>query len=101
MTTERRKHPRRGPAATEPLSRIRLRLGPELKVLNVADAGVLVDSAARLVPGGRVDVHVVGRTGRVLVRCTVVRSRVFRVRHDSIAYEAGLHFDQSLDTSAG
>ena len=51
------------PGETESLSRVRLRIGPELHVVDVSDHGVLVEAAARLLPGARVDLHVVGRHG--------------------------------------
>ena len=98
---ERRLAVRRDPIAGESLSRIRLRLGSELTVLNVGDTGVLVEGIARLAPGGRVDIHVVTRTGRVLVRATVARSAVSEVRADAIRYRAALIFDQALDTRYG
>jgi hypothetical protein len=98
---ERRLAARRDPNAGESLSRVRLRLGSELVVLNVCDAGLLVEGVARLAPGGRVDVHVVTRTGRVLVRATVARATVSAVRADAIQYRAALMFDQPLDTRCG
>jgi hypothetical protein len=95
---ERRLTLRRDPGAGESLSRVRLRLGSELAVLNVCDAGLLGEGVARLAPGARVDVHVVTRTGRVLVRATVARATVSEVRADAIRYRAALIFDQALDT---
>ena len=98
--TERRGMARRVPAAGEGISRVRLRLGPDLAVLDVSDSGIHVEGHARLVPGGRVDVHVVTRSGRVLMRSTVLRAEVSDVRPDLLRYRAALSFDQPLDTAA-
>jgi hypothetical protein len=86
------------PAETESLSRVRLRLGSELAVINVSDAGILVDGVCRLSPGSRVDVHVVTTKGRVLIRATVARAHVSALQSDSLRYRAALIFDQTVDT---
>jgi hypothetical protein len=95
---DRRKLSRRMPAETESLSRVRLRLGSELAVINVSDAGILVDGVCRLSPGSRVDVHVVTTKGRVLIRATVARAHVSALQSDSLRYRAALIFDQTVDT---
>src|SRR5688572_17617966 len=93
---ERRLRVRRVPEPDEGLSRMRLRTGAELMVVNVSDTGALVESAARLLPGTRVDVHVVARHGRVLVRCRVVRAWVSAVAADAIRYRGAFLFDQPI-----
>ena len=97
---DRRRVRRRVPGETESLSRVRLRIGPELHVVDVSDHGVLVEAAARLLPGARVDLHVVGRHGRVLVRSRVVRAHVCALRADLVRYHAALVFDAPVDTTA-
>ena len=99
--SDRRRVGRRTPAGNEPVSRVRLRIGPELHVLNVGDDGVLVESTTRLLPGARVDVHVVGRHGRVLVRSRVVRAWVSEVGATMVRYRSALLFDAPVDTSVG
>jgi len=94
---ERRRAARRCPARDEALSQLRLRIGPQLAVVNVGDTGALVEGAARLGPGARVDVHVITRHGRVLVRTTVTRARVCAVRADAITFQAALRFDGPID----
>jgi hypothetical protein len=83
----------------EALSRVRLRLGADLVVLDLTNAGICVEGSARLLPGRRIDVHVVTRGGRVLVRATVVRAQVSEVRADALTYRAALSFDHPVDTS--
>jgi hypothetical protein len=53
-----------------------------------------------LLPGTRVDVHVVPHTGRVLVRSRVVRSWVHGLAADGVTYRSGLAFEQRVDTAA-
>ena len=97
---ERRQGTRRTPVAEESLRRMKLRIGPELTVIDISGGGALVEGTARLVPGARLDVHVVPRSGRVLVRSTVVRAWVSQLRSDSVTYRAGLRFDQPVDVEA-
>jgi hypothetical protein len=79
---------------------MRLRAGRDLAVLDVSDAGALVEGTTRLLPGTRVDVHVVTGAGRVLVRSRVVRAFVQSVDVDGVMYRSGLAFEQRVDTSA-
>ena len=97
---DRRQARRRAPGTEESLGRVKLRIGPELTVIDIANGGALVEGTARLTPGARLDVHVVPRAGRVLVRTTVVRAWVSRLRNDSVTYRAGLRFDQQIDVEA-
>jgi hypothetical protein len=95
---ERRALLRRIPVPSESLSRVRLRLGAELTVLNVSDSGVLTEGTSRLLPGSRVDVHVTNLHGRTLVRATVARAHVSALLADTLRYRAALTFDQRVDT---
>ena len=95
---ERRRAQRRVPAGDEPISRVRMRIGSELTVVDVSDLGLFTEGG-RLNPGSRVDLHVVARRGRVLVRCTVLRSFVSALSADRIRFRAALLFDQVLDSS--
>jgi hypothetical protein len=80
---------------------VRSRTGHELDVVDVSQSGVLVECRARLLPNTHMDIHVVIRTGRVLVRCRVVRAYVCYIEADLVRYRVGLAFDHPLDTSAG
>jgi hypothetical protein len=97
--SERRHAGRRTPRDREPLERIRLRTGREVKVLNVSDAGVLVEGTARLLPGTHVDAHIVTAAGRVLVRSRVVRAAISGLGNEGPVYRCGLAFQQRVDTS--
>lgn len=80
--------------------RVRLRAGRELAVLNISDGGVLVEGPARLHPGAHVDVHVVTREGRVLVRSRVVRAFISHLEADLVRYRGALAFERTVDTTA-
>ena len=97
---ERRRTVRRQPSPEEPLSRVRLRTGREASVVNVSNTGLLVEGIARLLPGTHVDVHVVTRDGRVLVRSRVTRAQVSALAADMIQYCSALAFDRVVDTEA-
>jgi len=99
--TERRRSGRRTPQPDEALSRVRLRTGRELTVVNISADGALVEGHTRLLPGTRTDVHIVTRHGRVLVRTRIVRSLVWRLEPDLVTYRTGLAFDVAVDTEVG
>ena len=94
---EQRRASRWYPAATEPVSRVRLRAGRELAVINVSVQGVLVEGAMRLLPGTHVDVHIMGTHGRVLVRARVVRCAVWALLADLVHYRGALSFDRAVE----
>jgi hypothetical protein len=99
MTPDRRTAARRAPAADETLARVRLRTGRELAVVDISDHGTLVEGTARLLPGTHVEVHVVTREGRMLVRSRVMRAWVFAVAAEVLQYRAALAFDTRVNTS--
>jgi hypothetical protein len=100
VTVERRRAVRRHPGATDPLSRARLRTGPELVVTEISDVGASVRTNARLLPGTHVDVHLWTIGGRVLRRARVARAAVWTIDAASIAFQVALAFDSPVDSSA-
>jgi hypothetical protein len=78
---------------------MRLRTGRELVVIDVADSGALVEGDARLLPGTHLDVHVITRAGRVLIRSRVARAYVCIVQADAIRYRTALAFSTAIDAS--
>lgn len=96
---DRRRHPRRRPEREEPLSLLRLRFGDQLTVHDISDAGALVEGGVRLLPGTHVDVHVITRQGRMLVRSRVIRARVCRVASDGLGYQSAIAFDRPVDAA--
>jgi hypothetical protein len=98
---ERRRLTRRVPALNESLCRVRSRTGHELDVVDLSDAGLLVEGRVRLLPNTHLDIHIITRTGRVLSRCRVVRASVWHLTGDLVRYRVGLAFDHRVDTSCG
>ena len=96
---ERRACARRITASGEPIARMRIRTGQELTVVDLSDAGALVEGTVRLLPGTRIDVHVMTRGGRVLTRTRVIRARVSDLAADRVTYQAALAFDAPVDSS--
>ena len=97
---ERRRAVRRTPHSDESLSRVRLRTGRELAVIDISSAGALIEGTTRLLPGTRTDVHVVTRHGRLLVRTRVIRSFIWRLSRDVVCYHTALEFDTVVETDA-
>ena len=95
--TDRRHGNRWIPSATDPISRVRLRLGRELSVLDVSTSGALVHGTTRLLPGTNVDVHVTASQGRVLIRARVVRCTVWDVTSDVVQYRGALAFSTPVE----
>ena len=91
---------RRTPHPDESLSRVRLRTGRELAVIDISSAGALIEGTTRLLPGTRTDVHVVTRHGRLLVRTRVIRSFIWRLERDVVCYRTALEFDAAVETDA-
>src|SRR3954471_7612402 len=98
---ERRRSPRRSPGFTESLRRVRSRTGRDLDVVDVSHTGLLVEGQPRLLPNTHLDIHIVTRDGRVLIRCRVVRAFVWYLERDLVRYRTGLAFDRDVDTSIG
>jgi hypothetical protein len=88
------------PLGDEPLSRLRLRTGRELAVVDVSDSGALVEGSVRLLPGTHLDVHVMTRNGRLLVRSRVARCYIARLKADVVCYHGALAFERPVDTAA-
>ena len=100
INVERRRAVRRCPAASDPLSRARLRTGSEVLVTEISDIGAFVRTNARLLPGTHVDVHLMTMSGRVLRRARVVRAAVGSLDATGIEFRVALAFDAPLDSSA-
>lgn len=96
---ERRGAGRRTLTPDEPLSRIRLRAGRQLSVIDVSDLGLLAEGTMRLLPGMSVEIHIVTRDGRRLVRGRVVRAFVCQISADGIRYRGAFAFEQCVDTA--
>jgi hypothetical protein len=95
---DRRRAVRRTPHADETLSRVRLRTGRELTVVDISASGALLEGLTRLLPNTHTDLHIVTRHGRVLVRARVVRAFVWRLGREVVCYRTALAFETAVDT---
>ena len=100
MHIERRRSVRRVPGEDEPLSRVRMRAGSQLAVLDLSNAGALLEGASRFLPGTHIDVHIITAEGRMLVRSRIVRAYVSHVEADRMRYRGAVAFDRQVDTAA-
>jgi hypothetical protein len=66
-------------------------------VIDLSAGGVLVEGEARLLPGTRLEVHVIASSGRTLVRGRVVRACVAGLWSDRVLYRGALAFDHPMD----
>ena len=98
---DRRRVARRIPDPAQGLSRVRLRTGRELAVIDVSPLGVLVEGTQRLLPGTHVEVHINGGRGRVLLRARVVRCLVWSLASDAVHYRGALAFAAALELAEG
>src|SRR4051812_46662258 len=97
---ERRRAARWAPEPADLASRVRLRGGGEMLVIDASKWGVLVEGSVRLLPGTHVDVHVTTAAGRTLVRSRVARCLVTVVTPETIRYRGGLAFERAVDLAA-
>jgi hypothetical protein len=67
--------------------------------VNISDGGALVEGSGRLLPGTHMEVHVVTRDGRVLVRARIVRAHVSRLEREAVGYCGALAFERLVDTA--
>jgi hypothetical protein len=70
-------------------------------MIDISSIGAQVECRSRLLPNTHLDIHIVLRTGRMLIRCRVVRAAVCHVEADLVRYRVGLAFDHPLDTASG
>ena len=96
---DRRRAARMVPDPMHSLSRVRLRAGRELMVIDLSAFGALVEGTTRLLPGTNVDVHITGVQGRVLVRARVTRCAVCALTPDVVRYRGALAFASEVELS--
>ena len=91
---ERRRWRRLCPVAAGATSQIRLRTGRVLIVRDLSRGGARVEGDTQLLPGTHAEVHVIGTSGRQLVRSRIVWAKVLTVH--PLNYEAALCFDTEV-----
>jgi hypothetical protein len=93
-TVDRRSCARTPSAAFGVAPTATMRPGREITLVNVASRGLLIRSRARVLPGERVDLQLLGSSGRVVVSGRLLRCRI--VDLSPLCHEAAIEMDESL-----
>ena len=96
LLVDRRRHRRHGGEA-HGLQSARIRPGHDVSIVDVSAAGMLVESAHRLLPGAPVVVRVTSdRHPVTVIKGRIVRCVVSRLEGNAIWYRGGIAFDGHL-----
>lgn len=94
---ERRRGDRQPAGACAWLSSARLRHGPDLLIVNLAEGGALVEAATRLLPGSSVELYLAAPGWRWFAAARVLRCGVSAlVPEQGVRYRAALQFQRPL-----
>ena len=94
---DRRRLTRIGPEATPWHAAALLRPGQEVLIINISHGGALLESHARMVPGARTELQLLGPK-RLILRGRVVRCQVTAL--EPVRYRGAIAFDEWLDIPA-
>jgi len=95
--SERRRFPRKPSRECPWLVDARLRSGTEVRVVDISNGGLLLESNSQILPGASVELFLVTRDQRWLVKGRILRSQVARVvSEDGVRYHAALAFNEPL-----
>ena len=68
-----------------------------MRVIDLSNGGLLLESASQILPGARVELFLVARDQRWLVKGMILRCQVARVvRDDGVRYQAALAFNEPM-----
>lgn len=93
---DRRRAPRLSSADLPWLWSARLGSGPEVKLVDVSNTGVLVETATKLPLGSTVDLRLVGRDTDVTMPANVLRTAVSEVNPLGVRYHVAAAFSREL-----
>lgn len=93
---DRRRAPRLSSADLPWLWSARLGSGPEVKLVDVSNTGVLVETATKLLLGSTVDLRLVGRDTDVTMPANVLRTAVAEVNPLGVRYHVAAAFSREL-----
>jgi hypothetical protein len=94
---DRRKYSRKSSRECPWLVDARLRSGTEVRVVDISNGGMLLESATQILPGARIELFLVTQEQRWLVKGRILRCQVARVvREDGVRYHAALAFNEPL-----
>ena len=94
---DRRKYSRKSSRECPWLLDARLRSGTEVRVVDISNGGMLLESTSQILPGARLELFLVTQEQRWLVKGRILRCQVARVvREDGVRYHAALAFNEPL-----
>ena len=91
---ERRRDPRLTPETATWNGVALLRPGQEVRVVNISPHGALVESASRLRPGIRAELHLVRGASRIAVKGRLERCEVSRL--EPLRYRGAIVFEEHV-----
>jgi len=78
------------------LAHARLSQGPAVSLIDLSIRGASFEVTARLMPGGRTQLELVGDGGRAVASGWIVRSEVSEIRPDTVRYRGACTFSAPL-----
>jgi hypothetical protein len=93
---DRRRTRRRSGEDVPSLWSVRLPWGDALKVVNISNTGVLVESASKVAPGSTIKLHLLGEATNISVSARAIRSDVANVDGLGVKYHLAAAFSQEV-----
>jgi len=94
---DRRRWARKRPDECPGLIEAKLRSGSEVRVIDISNGGVLIETASRILPGARVELFLMTTGRRWLLKGRIVRCRVAAIVPESgVRYRAALAFNEPV-----
>jgi hypothetical protein len=94
--TDRRRSARHTRFEEHRIVRARVRPGDDVSLLDVSAGGALVEAAYRLLPGACVEVLLRRDDTREVIRGSILRSSIARLRADVVIYRGAIAFERLL-----
>jgi hypothetical protein len=93
---DRRRTRRRSGDEVPSLWSVRLPWGDALKVVNISNTGVLLESASKVAPGSTIKLHLLGEDTNLSVSARTIRSDVANVDGFGVKYHLAAAFSQEV-----
>lgn len=93
---DRRRTRRRSGEDVPSLWSVRLPWGDALKVVNISNTGVLLESASKVTPGSTIKLHLLGEETNIAVSARAIRSDVATVDGLGVKYHLAAAFSQEV-----
>lgn len=93
---DRRRTRRRGGKDVPSLWSVRLPWGDALKVVNISNIGVLLESSSKVAPGSTIKLHLLGEETNMSVSARAIRSDIANVDGFGVKYHVAAAFSQEV-----